>query len=69
MSEPLPCVLLVEDEPQIRRFVRDALRREGLAAIEAGSAQQGLDAATTSRIARSRPTRICRNLPGFARGS
>ena len=50
MSEPLPCVLLVEDEPQIRRFVRDALRREGLAAIEAGSAQQGLDAATTSRI-------------------
>ncbi|MBI4997978.1 MAG: response regulator, partial [Rhodocyclales bacterium] len=39
-----PRVVVVEDEPQIRRFVCDALRGEGCQAAEAGSARQGLDA-------------------------
>ena len=29
MSGPAPSALLVEDEPQIRRFVRTALEAEG----------------------------------------
>ena len=45
MSLAPPSVLLVEDEPQIRRFVRLALEEEGCAVIEAGSIAQGLAAA------------------------
>jgi two-component system KDP operon response regulator KdpE len=40
----VPRVVVVEDEPQIRRFVCDALREEGCAPVEAASARQGLDA-------------------------
>ncbi|MDD5297896.1 MAG: response regulator [Rhodocyclaceae bacterium] len=43
MSDAKPRVIVVEDEPQIRRFVSDALRREGCTPIQAGTAQQGLD--------------------------
>ena len=43
-------VLVVEDEPQIRRFVCDAVRKEECAAIEAGTARQGLDAAAEGEI-------------------
>ncbi len=43
MNETTARVIVVEDEPQIRRFVCDALRREGCAAIEAATARQGLD--------------------------
>ncbi len=43
MNETTARVIVVEDEPQIRRFVRDALRREGCASIEAATARQGLD--------------------------
>lgn len=35
-------VLVIEDDPTIRRFVRDAIRREGYAVIEAGTGAQGL---------------------------
>ncbi len=42
-------VIVVEDESQIRRFVCDALRREGCSAVEAGTAQQGLDAAAAGK--------------------
>lgn len=42
MNEPL--LLVVEDEPQIRRFVCEAVRKEGCAAVEAGTARAGLDA-------------------------
>jgi two-component system KDP operon response regulator KdpE len=45
MSGEHPRVLLVEDEPQIRRFVCDALRRADCTTVEAGTAQQGLDKA------------------------
>ena len=37
--------IIVEDEPQIRRFVCDALRGESCAAVEAGTAREGLDQA------------------------
>jgi two-component system KDP operon response regulator KdpE len=42
-----PVALLVEDEPQIRRFVRAALEDEGWQVHEAGNARQGLIAAGT----------------------
>ncbi|PKO90044.1 MAG: two-component system response regulator KdpE [Betaproteobacteria bacterium HGW-Betaproteobacteria-12] len=45
MNAPLPNVLLVEDEPQIRRFVRIAVEAEGCAVTEAGSMAEGLAAA------------------------
>ncbi len=47
MREALPRVIVVEDEPQIRRFVCDALKHEGCAANEAGGVRQGLDAAAS----------------------
>ncbi|QRJ63115.1 response regulator [Azospira restricta] len=37
-------VVVVEDEPQIRRFVCDAVRKEGGVPVEAGSGRAGLDA-------------------------
>jgi len=47
MSEPLPVVLIVEDEPQIRRIVRTALEAQRWRVFEAGTVAQGLlDAAT-----------------------
>jgi two-component system KDP operon response regulator KdpE len=42
-----PLALLVEDEPQIRRFVREALEEEGWRVIEAGNCRHGLIAAGT----------------------
>ena len=45
MSLAPPSVLIVEDEPQIRRFVRLALEEEGCAVVEAGTIAQGLAAA------------------------
>lgn len=39
-----PKVVVVEDEPQIRRFVCEAVRKEGCTAVEAGTARAGLDA-------------------------
>ena len=42
-----PTALLVEDEPQIRRFVRSALEQEGWQVFESGTLQRGLiDAGT-----------------------
>jgi two-component system KDP operon response regulator KdpE len=44
---PTPVALLVEDEPQIRRFVRAALEEEGWQVHEAATLQRGLiDAGT-----------------------
>ena len=52
---------IVEDEPQIRRFVRDALEREGYGVVEAATAAQGLAAAAAQKPrpdgARPRPAR------------
>ncbi len=47
MTDPAPVALLVEDEPQIRRFVRTALEAEGWVVHETGTLKQGLvDAGT-----------------------
>ncbi|MBW8464654.1 MAG: two-component system response regulator KdpE [Acidovorax sp.] len=40
-------VLVIEDEPQIRRFVRSALEAEGWQVHEAGTLREGLSAAGT----------------------
>lgn len=44
MSVSEPRVVVVEDEPQIRRFVCEAVRKEGCAAVEAGTARAGFEA-------------------------
>ena len=47
MTEPTATALLVEDEPQIRRFVRGALEDEGWQVFEAENLKRGLiDAGT-----------------------
>lgn len=49
MSETALHVLIVEDEAEIRRFVRMALQAEGLVVYEADSLQRGLIEAGTRR--------------------
>jgi two-component system KDP operon response regulator KdpE len=49
MSVISPGVVVIEDEPQIRRFLRTALEREGCAVAEAGTARQGLVEAGTRK--------------------
>ena len=47
MKQSAPLALLVEDEPQIRRFVRAALEEEGWQVHEAATVQRGLSDAGT----------------------
>src|SRR5450830_1197325 len=49
MNEPSATALLVEDEPQIRRFVRSALEEEGWQIFESATMQRGLIDAGTRR--------------------
>jgi two-component system KDP operon response regulator KdpE len=42
MAEPKPVVLLIEDEPQMRRFLRAALEPHGYHLVEAATAREGL---------------------------
>jgi len=49
MSETQPIALLIEDEPQIRRFVRGALEDEGWQVFEADSCKRGLTDAGTRK--------------------
>jgi two-component system KDP operon response regulator KdpE len=49
MAEPLPVAILVEDERQIRRFVRTALETEGWSVHEAETLRQGLTDAGTRK--------------------
>ena len=49
MSEPRARILVVEDEPEIRRFVRAALEREGFEAYEADGVARGAIEAGTRR--------------------
>jgi len=46
---PAPGIVIIEDEPQIRRFVRAALEAEGCAVFEAETARRGLVEAGTRR--------------------
>jgi two-component system KDP operon response regulator KdpE len=47
MSEPRPTILVVEDEPEIRRFLRSSLQAEGYRVVEAATGERAsVDAAT-----------------------
>lgn len=46
---PTPVVVIIEDEPQIRRFVRSALEAEGWQVHEADTAKKGLIEAGTRK--------------------
>lgn len=49
-AEPVvahPVVLLIEDEPQIRRFLRAALDSQGFRMVEAATGEEGVTAAAT----------------------
>ncbi len=47
MSEVKELILLIEDEPQMRRFLRITLQSQGYRLVEAATAQEGLMQATT----------------------
>ena len=49
MSDGTPCILVVEDERQIRRFVNSALAADGCKVLEAETGRQGLVEAGTRR--------------------
>jgi two-component system, OmpR family, KDP operon response regulator KdpE len=49
MAEPLPVAILIEDERQIRRFVRTALEGEGWSVHETETLKQGLTDAGTRK--------------------
>ena len=49
MPDPKPIALLVEDDKQIRRFVRTALEDQGWVAHEADTAARGLSEASTRK--------------------
>ena len=47
MTEPQPTILVVEDEPEIRRFLRSSLGAEGYRVVEAETGERGaIDAGT-----------------------
>jgi hypothetical protein len=50
MSDAAPIAILVEDEPQIRRFVRLALETEGWHVYEAETLKDGLVEAGTASL-------------------
>lgn len=47
MNPNAPCVLVIDDEAQIRRFLDIALRAEGFRVLQAGTAEEGLGLAAT----------------------
>ena len=49
MSNPTPVALVLEDEREIRLFVRSSLQAEGWQVVEAGTIKQGLVEAGTRR--------------------
>ena len=49
MSEPATTVIVIEDEPEIRRFVRMSLEAEGFQVFEADSVKRGLIEAGTRK--------------------
>jgi two-component system KDP operon response regulator KdpE len=49
MADPAPVAILIEDEKQIRRFVRDALEAESWLVHEAETLKQGLSDAGTRK--------------------
>jgi two-component system KDP operon response regulator KdpE len=47
MTEPVPIIIVIEDEPRIRRFVRMSLEAEGCQVFEADTVKRGLIEAGT----------------------
>jgi two-component system KDP operon response regulator KdpE len=47
MTDLKPLVLVVEDEPQMRKFVRIALESQGYRVLEAGTVREGLQQASS----------------------
>jgi two-component system KDP operon response regulator KdpE len=69
-----PLVLVIDDEPQIRRVVRHALEDEGYRVLEAATGRAGLDLAAAERpdavildvgLPDASGADICRDLRGF----
>lgn len=50
MADIRPTVLVIDDEPQIRRFLRATLKASGYRLVEASTAQEGLAYAATPPI-------------------
>src|SRR5207244_12907165 len=46
-AEPGPVIVVVEDEPDIRRFLRASLLSKGYRLVEAATGHEGLQAAET----------------------
>ena len=49
MTEPRATILVVEDEPEIRRFLRTSLGAEGYKVVEALTGRRGSIDATTHK--------------------
>ena len=49
MSEPTLTIVVIEDDKQIRRFVRSTLEAQGMTVFEAETGQQGLREAEIGR--------------------
>ena len=49
MSEPVPVVVCIEDDPQMRRFLRTSLTAQGFRVHEADTAAQGLTEAANRK--------------------
>ena len=47
MAENNPCILVIEDEPQIRKFLRTTLGSQSYTLLEATTAQEGLNEAAS----------------------
>ena len=47
MTNPGPLLLIVEDKPQMRRFLRASLTSHGFGVVEAASAAEAIDSATS----------------------
>src|SRR6187397_3309225 len=50
MSEPAPIVLVVDDEVQIRRFLRTGFELNGFSVVEAGSGAEAIRAASLQPV-------------------
>ena len=49
MTDVRPTILVVEDEPEIRRFLRTSLGSEGYRVVEAGNGERGAIEAGTQK--------------------
>ena len=63
MTEPNPLILVIEDEAQMRRFLRASLTSNGYQVVEAETAEDGLAQAAA-------PTRTSRldTIPDLSKG-